>query len=50
MAPRPLRPIIIGGGIGGLACSIALARYGIRSLVLEKTRTISPVGIYQSFS
>lgn len=31
-----LKVVIVGGGIGGLACALALAKHGIRSTVLEK--------------
>lgn len=35
--PAPPRPVVIaGGGIGGLAAALALARKGIASLVLER--------------
>ena len=35
VAPRNVWPVAIaGGGIGGLACALALARHGFQSLVL----------------
>src|SRR3954451_13942326 len=46
MAPRNAQPIAIaGGGIGGLACALALARKGFRSLVLEQAREFGEVGV-----
>src|SRR6185295_12740897 len=36
---------IAGGGIGGLACALALARHGFRSLVLEQARQFGEVGV-----
>lgn len=36
---------IAGGGIGGLACALALARRGFRSLVLEQAREFGEVGV-----
>ena len=45
-APRNTQPIAIaGGGIGGLACALALARKGFRSLVLEQAREFGEVGV-----
>ncbi len=39
------RPILIaGGGIGGLACALALAQTGRSSLVLERQAAFSPAG------
>lgn len=39
------QPILIaGGGIGGLATALALARRGVASLVLERSRMASPAG------
>ena len=49
MAPataRNTQPVAIaGGGIGGLACALALARKGFRSLVLEQAREFGEVGV-----
>jgi salicylate hydroxylase len=40
------QPIAIaGGGIGGLACALALARHGFRSLVLERAPAFGEVGV-----
>jgi 3-hydroxybenzoate 6-monooxygenase len=36
---------IAGGGIGGLAAALALARHGFRSLVLEQAREFGEVGV-----
>ena len=36
---------IAGGGIGGLACALALARKGFHSLVLEQAREFGEVGV-----
>ena len=36
---------IAGGGIGGLATALALARHGFRSLVLEQARQFGEVGV-----
>ena len=49
MAPataRNTQPVAIaGGGIGGLACALALARKGFHSLVLEQAREFGEVGV-----
>ena len=43
---RNEHPIVIaGGGIGGLACALALARDGFQSLVLEQAREFGEVGV-----
>jgi salicylate hydroxylase len=43
---RKTVPIAIaGGGIGGLATALALARHGFRSLVLERAREFGEVGV-----
>ena len=45
-ASRNARPVAIaGGGIGGLACALALARRGFRSLVLEQAREFGEAGL-----
>jgi salicylate hydroxylase len=36
--------IVAGGGIGGLACALALARAGVRSVLLEQTEAFGEVG------
>ncbi len=38
------RIIIVGGGIGGLACALALAQRGIASIVLERSAEFKEVG------
>ncbi|WP_137920294.1 FAD-dependent monooxygenase [Hydrogenophaga sp. 2FB] len=38
------KAIIAGGGIGGLACALALARVGVRSVVLEQAEALGEVG------
>jgi salicylate hydroxylase len=44
--PRNSLPVAIaGGGIGGLACALALARRGFRSLVLEQAREFGEAGV-----
>lgn len=35
--------IIIGAGLGGLACAIACRRYGLEVIVLEQAPRITPV-------
>jgi len=43
---RNTQPVAIaGGGIGGLACALALARKGFRSVVLEQAREFGEVGV-----
>jgi 2-polyprenyl-6-methoxyphenol hydroxylase-like FAD-dependent oxidoreductase len=45
-SPRNARPVAIaGGGIGGLACALALARHGFATLVLEQAREFGEVGL-----
>ncbi len=44
MAKQDLPYIIIGGGIGGLACALALARKGLRSLLLEQAAEFGEIG------
>ena len=45
-AARNTLPVAIaGGGIGGLACALALARHGFRSLVLEQAHEFGEVGL-----
>ncbi|HEY5607838.1 MAG TPA: FAD-dependent monooxygenase, partial [Alphaproteobacteria bacterium] len=44
-ARNTLPVAIAGGGIGGLACALALARHGFRALVLEQAREFGEVGL-----
>ena len=44
MAKQDLPYIIIGGGIGGLACALALARKGFHSLLLEQAAEFGEIG------
>ncbi len=44
MANKDLPYVIIGGGIGGLACALALARKGFRSLLLEQASEFGEIG------
>src|SRR3954470_12523885 len=42
---RNKQPVIIaGGGIGGLACALALARRGFKSIVLEQAPQFGEIG------
>jgi 3-hydroxybenzoate 6-monooxygenase len=41
---QPLPILIAGGGIGGLAAAVGLARAGIASIVLEKAQTLGEIG------
>ncbi|MEO6363837.1 MAG: FAD-dependent monooxygenase, partial [Caldimonas sp.] len=41
-APRPV--LVAGGGIGGLAAALALARCGIAVMVLEQSAEIGEIG------
>ena len=43
-SPEELPVLIAGGGIGGLAVALALARHGYRSTVLERASHLSEVG------
>jgi 2-polyprenyl-6-methoxyphenol hydroxylase-like FAD-dependent oxidoreductase len=44
--PRNVWPVAIaGGGIGGLACALALARHGFQSLVLEQAAEFGEAGV-----
>ncbi len=39
-----MRVVVIGAGIGGLALALALARRGVRTLVLERAESLEAVG------
>ncbi len=41
---RPGRPLIIGAGIAGLACAVALGHRGVASTILERRAADGPVG------
>src|SRR5215471_2907071 len=44
-ALRNTDPIVVaGGGIGGLACALALARKGFRVVVLEQAQAFGEIG------
>src|SRR5262245_11953516 len=44
--PRNVWPVAVaGGGIGGLACALALARHGFQSLVLEQATEFGEAGV-----
>ncbi|MBZ4324147.1 FAD-dependent monooxygenase [Streptomyces huiliensis] len=43
--PHSADVVIAGGGIGGLATALSLHAAGIRPLVLESSRRISPLGV-----
>jgi salicylate hydroxylase len=40
---NPLEVIIIGAGLGGLACAIACGRQGLKPIVLERVDKIGAV-------
>lgn len=37
--------VIVGGGIGGLACAVALHKVGLKAVVLEQANTLRSGGI-----
>lgn len=41
---KPLRVLIVGGGIGGLTAALALRRAGLDPIVFEQARALEPVG------
>ena len=41
---KPDRTIIIGAGIGGMSLAAAMARVGLRSVVLERAGRLGEVG------
>lgn len=41
---QPRRAVVIGGGIGGLTAAVALHRRGLHVTVLERARSLEPVG------
>lgn len=42
LASRPL--LIVGAGVAGLACALALAKAGYRSIICERAPSLQPVG------
>lgn len=47
---RPRSAVVVGGGIAGLASAVALARVGVRVVVVERARALEPVGAGISLS
>ncbi|KAK9449631.1 3-hydroxybenzoate 6-hydroxylase-like protein [Limtongia smithiae] len=43
-ASSPLKVIVVGAGLGGLACAIAIARKGIHVVLLEQAHILGEVG------
>ncbi|MEU6218524.1 FAD-dependent monooxygenase [Streptomyces sp. NPDC047022] len=41
---QPSHAVVIGGGIGGLTAAVALHQTGLRVTVLERARSLEPVG------
>lgn len=44
-APIPLKVVIVGGGIGGLAAAIECKQQGFEVVVLESTEEFTHVGL-----
>ena len=40
---RKIKVIIIGAGLGGLACAIACRREGLETVILERAPKMEPV-------
>ncbi|MCN9240969.1 FAD-dependent monooxygenase [Streptomyces sp. RY43-2] len=47
---QPSHAVVIGGGIGGLTAAAALHRRGLRVTVLERARSLEPIGAAISLS
>ncbi|MGI4983889.1 MAG: FAD-dependent oxidoreductase, partial [Janthinobacterium lividum] len=41
---KPLEVIVIGAGMGGLSCALALQRQGHSVRVFERTAELRPIG------
>jgi salicylate hydroxylase len=47
---KVMRAIIVGGGIGGAATALSLARQGIKVMLLEKAHEIGEIGAGSSLA